>query len=104
MADLPNQCDANVASTSDVTCSFAENTFYEYYKSTGGNPTQAATLQAWSPPTHQYYSETCSSGDGVVDCVHGSGSDVRFNRSAVSAYSDSQASAYAQSHDLGPSG
>lgn len=30
---LPNQCDANVSASSNVTCGFAENTFYEYYGS-----------------------------------------------------------------------
>lgn len=104
VADLPNRCDANISSTSDVSCRFAENTFYEYWKTTGGDPSQQPTLQAWSPADQQYYTQNCSSGDGVVDCVHSGGSDVRFNQSAVGAYTSSEASYYAAHSDLGPNG
>lgn len=87
-----------------MTCRFAENTFYEYYQAMQGNTTTPAAVQAWSPATHQYYTESCSSGDGVVDCSHGNGSDVRFNQSAIANYTPTEASSYAASADLGPNG
>lgn len=104
VADLPNRCDANIASTSDISCRIAETTFHEYWKATGGNASGQVNVQAWSPADQQYYTESCSSGDGVVDCTPGHGSDVRFNQSAIAAYTPSEASAYAASTDLGPNG
>lgn len=106
VADLPNRCDANISTTSGLTCQYAENTFYEYDKTTQGNPSEPATLQAWDPAARRYYTESCSSGDGVVDCgMPGTGgSDVRFNQSAITRYTSSEASSYAASADLGPNG
>ena len=102
--DLPKRCDSNVSSTSDVSCGVAENTFYEYHKATGGDATQPRTVQAWSPATKRYYTETCSSGEGMVHCTHGNGSEVRFNQRAIHSYSSTDASVYVRSHDLGPKG
>jgi hypothetical protein len=104
VADLPRHCDTNISATSDLSCQFAENTFYEYYNATHGNADEQIAVQAWSSPSQRYDPEACSSGDGVVDCVHGSGSDVRFNQSAIAAYTPSEAAAYAAASDLGPSG
>jgi hypothetical protein len=47
------KCDANISATSDVSCPFAENTFYEYYTATNGNASEQTTAQAWSPATQQ---------------------------------------------------
>ena len=104
MADLPRQCATNISATSNVSCPFAETTFYEYYKATNGNANEQIAVQAWSSPTQRYYSESCSSGDGVVDCVHGRGADVRFSQSGIAAYTPSEAAAYAAASDLGPNG
>ncbi len=100
---LSNQCDANVSATSGATCPFAENTFYEYYRASGGDASQSETISAWSPTTHQYYSEDCSPSSGVVSCTFGS-ETIQLTTSGLTAYSESQASAYASSHDLGPNG
>lgn len=102
-SSLPNQCDQNVSGSANVTCGFAENTFYEYYKASGGDSSQSETVQAWSPTTHQYYSEDCSNTGDSVDCSF-SGGEVRLTVSGLSLYSSSQASAYAQAHDVGPNG
>jgi len=104
VVDLPQHCDPNLSSTSDVTCRFAENSFYEYYKKTNGDPTQPASIQVWDATTHQYLAGNCSSGDGVVDCGYGKNADVRFNQTAISSYTPAQASTYEKSNDLGPSG
>lgn len=103
-SDLPNQCDPNISTSANVTCGFAENTFYEYYQASGGDPTQSKTIQAWSPTTHQYYTEDCTSSGDAVDCAYGNSNDVRLTASGLSAYSSDQAASYAQSHELGPNG
>jgi pectin methylesterase-like acyl-CoA thioesterase len=87
-----------------VTCGFAQNTFYEYYTAAGGDSSQAATIQVWSPTTKRYYSENCTSSGDAVDCIFGSGNQVRLTASGLLAYSQAQADSYAQSHDLGPNG
>jgi hypothetical protein len=87
-----------------VTCGFAENTFYEYYVASGGDPSQAETIQVWSPTTQQYYSEDCTSTGDAVDCTYGNSNDVRLTASGLLAYSSDQAASYAQSQDLGPKG
>ncbi len=101
---LPNQCDQNISTSPGVSCPFAENTFYEYWKATGGDPIQPVTIQAWSSASQQYYTETCSPGDGVVDCLHGNGYDVRFSQNSITAYTSTEASAYAAAAHLGPNG
>ena len=102
VADLPHRCDANVSGTSDISCPFAENTFYEYFKATHGNLTDA-TVQVWSPTTKRYYTEDCSAAESI-ECVHGNGSEVRLSRSAIAAYTQAEASAYAATADLGANG
>jgi serine/threonine protein kinase len=107
VADLPVRCDPNISGTSGVHCNFAENTFYEFYKATGGDPTQSPSLQVWSPAYHLYIDLQCTNGDGVVDCTRsgpGSSIDVRFTQDSMSAYTPDQAAAYARSADLGPNG
>ncbi len=107
VADLPVRCDANISATSGVHCNFAENTFYEFYKATGGDPTQSPLLQVWSPAYRVYIDLQCTNGDGVVDCTRsgpGSSIDVRFTQDSMSAYTPDQAAAYAQSANIGPQG
>jgi hypothetical protein len=104
--ELPVQCGYGVAGSSGMTCTFAENAFYEYWKGSGGNPSQSASTSVWSAEAQQSYPLSCSSGDGVVDCTGTNSSgvslDARFSQQAVSAYTDAQAAAYAASGKLGP--
>lgn len=103
VAALPNRCDPNISTTPNVTCRFAENTFYEYYEATQGNPSQGAMIRVWSPATQRYYMESCSAAASVIDCLHGNGAEVRFSQRAVALYTPTQANAYARSGFLGPS-
>jgi hypothetical protein len=104
--DLPDQCGGGIAGTAGVTCAFAENAFFEYWSASGGNPTLFESISAWSAEGQAYYSLSCSSGDGVVDCSGYNGSgvsiDARFNQSAVLAYPSTNAASYAASGKLGP--
>ncbi len=107
VADLPVRCDPNISGTSGVHCNFAENTFYEYYKATGGDPTQSPSLQVWSPSYSVYIDLQCTNGDGVVDCAGGdpgSSIDVRFTQDSMRTYTSDQAASYARSADIGPNG
>src|SRR5207248_4751044 len=92
-------CDANIrARAGTTTCGFASNVFWEYW--TNG---EAGVISAWSPATKRMYSVTCH-GDAIVVCTAGDGGEVRFRISAVAAYDQGQADAYAASHDGGPDG
>jgi hypothetical protein len=108
VSDLPDGCGPNLSASSGVHCDFANNTFYEYYQATGGDPTQSPSLQVWSPTYSVYIALNCSSGDGVVDCVglnrQNDRIDVRFTQTSMSVYTPQNAAAYAQNHDLGPNG
>jgi hypothetical protein len=107
VADLPVRCDPNISGSAGIHCSFAENTFYEYYRASGGDPTQSPSLQVWSPTYRVYIGLQCSNGDGVVDCRGSDPSstiDVRFTQDSMSAYRADQAASYARSADLGPNG
>jgi hypothetical protein len=105
---LPDQCGYGVAGSAGVSCPFAENAFYEYWNATGGNATLPANISVWSAEGQAYYALSCGSGDGVVDCTGTNASgvflDARFTQAAVSAYTQSQAGAYAGSGKLGPNG
>ncbi len=105
---LPDQCGYGVAGSAGVSCPFAENAFYEYWNATGGNPIYSANIAVWSAEGQSYYTLSCGSGDGVVDCTGTNASgvflDARFTQAAVSAYSQSQAAAYAASGKPGPNG
>jgi hypothetical protein len=107
---LPVQCFTNssngdfLSASAGNTCTFANNTFYEYYQASGGDPTQAESIRVWSVQDQKYYSLSCSAGDGVVDCTSGNGGDVRFSVHAITVYDSSQAATYARKGTLGPSG
>jgi hypothetical protein len=105
---LPVQCGYGVAGSSGVSCTFANNAFYEYWQASSGDPSMTETIRVWSAEGQQYYPLSCSSGNGVVDCT-GSNSagvslDARFTTDAVSAYTSSLAAAYSKSGKLGPDG
>ncbi len=107
---LPVQCWSNsstgdfLSASSNNTCDFANNSFYEYFKASSGDPTQTRDVNIWSPQDQQYYSLSCTPNDTVVDCAGSNGGDIRFTQGAVTAYTSSQAAAYAASGKLGPNG
>jgi serine/threonine protein kinase len=105
---LPVQCGYGVAGSAGMTCTFANNAFYEYWKASGGNPTQQESINVWSALGDTYYPLSCSSGDTVVDCTGQNSSgiplDARFTQQALSSYTSSEAAAYAASGKLGPDG
>jgi hypothetical protein len=104
VSDLPVQCGAGLAASGGITCTLAENAFYEYWRASGGDPSATENVSAWSAQDGRYYLLGCGSGDGVVDCSDASGTDVRFTQSDVPAYTSAQAAAYAASGKLGPNG
>ncbi|HLY51030.1 MAG TPA: DUF4352 domain-containing protein [Solirubrobacteraceae bacterium] len=103
---MPNQCSRGLAATSSVSCGLASNVFYEYFQAERTGNTSA--ISAWSPLTKQYYSASCSSGDGLIDCsISGTtapNAEVVITQAALDAYSPSQATWFASHHDVGPNG
>jgi hypothetical protein len=79
-----------------TSCDFANNVFWMFYEA---RPEQV--FPVYSPATRKSYEVTCV-GESVMTCTGGAGAKVRFPMSAVEAYSESDATAYANSHDLGP--
>jgi hypothetical protein len=104
---LPNQCSPGVAATQSVSCGLAGNVYYEYYQAeqNGGD---TAALSAWSPSSKQYYTTSCSPGNGIISCsISGTtdpNAEVQITQASLDAYSPQQASSYASSHDAGPNG
>jgi hypothetical protein len=92
------QCDSNIeARAGTTTCEFAQNAFWHYW--TSG---RAASLRVYSPATRSTFATTCSTGAGRVVCTTNDDGVVKFAQAAVDVYSQAQADAYANSHDLGP--
>lgn len=92
-------CDRNVSARSGTTtCPFAQNVFYEYWKSGG-----AATVEAFSSATNATLRLTCTTSRATVTCDTDHGGSVRFPQAAVDAYSSRQAATYRAGHDVGPS-
>ncbi len=107
-----NQCWANASGTdwlaagpATTLCKFANNTFYEYWKASGGDATQDESgLQVWGPIDHQYYTMDCTGGDPVM-CSNGDETlQVVFSAQSVLDYTSAQAQTYTQSGKLGPNG
>jgi hypothetical protein len=91
-----SDCAGGVEARSGTTsCDFAQNVFYEYYESS-----EMAEFPVYSPSTGMTYQMSCT-GDPMVMCTGGTGAEVRFPLSALLAYTESDARAYASSHDLG---
>ncbi|MFZ0091309.1 MAG: hypothetical protein WAL63_17500 [Solirubrobacteraceae bacterium] len=96
-------CDQNISADSDTSCAFAENTFYEYWLTAGGDPVPGdQSVAVWSPATQQTYTQTCANDGDAIACSHGDGDEVRFSQASVIAYTQSEAAAYAASGNLGP--
>jgi hypothetical protein len=93
-------CDQNISAKNGTTsCAFAENVFWEYwYFTTSG---QGTRFTAYSPSTHMVYEVNCG-GTSPVVCTTDTGAEIHFPVSAIDAYTQSQADAYAASKDLGP--
>lgn len=90
-------CDANISvDPRTTTCAFANNVFYEYWLEDG-----PSELSAYSPASARRYVTACADGT-QIECTTADGALIRFARSAVDAYSQGQADAYAASHDTGP--
>lgn len=90
-------CDPNVAVVQPQTsCGFAQNAFYEYWSSG-----EASTVRVYSPALGVSLTTRCTGGVTTVVCRTGDGGRARFRRTALDAYSSSQAEAYASTHDLG---
>jgi hypothetical protein len=79
-----------------TSCDFANNVFYEFFEA---QPERE--FPVYSPATGESYEVRCT-GQSVVTCTGGAGAKVRFPMSAMSVYTERDATAYASSHDLGP--
>jgi hypothetical protein len=89
-------CDANITvKATTTTCPFAENVFYGYWTADGDD------FSAYSPARRQSYDIACTEAAKII-CKAGDGAEVQFSVRAVERYDQSQADAYADSHDLGP--
>ncbi len=101
------QCGYGVAGSSGVTCTFAENAFFEYWQASGGDPTKRESVNVWSAEAQQSYPLICDVGAGVVECAGTNSSgislQVELSQAAVSAYTNPEAATYAASGKLGPS-
>lgn len=94
------RCDANIrAKRVTTTCGFAENAFYAYFIGSG-----ATTLRVYSPSTGRTFTTHCSARTATVTCRTSDGGVVKFPQSAIAAYSDDQAGAFAAAHEVGDSG
>ncbi len=99
-------CDTNIVANSDTSCPFAENTFYEYYRS-GGGGTSATSLMVHSPTTQKDYEVFCKHSETLIACTGSplsTGIYVSFPRAAIAAYTEAEANAYASSRDVGHPG
>jgi hypothetical protein len=89
-------CGRDVEARAGTTsCAFAQNVFYEFYEAS-----PEREFPVYSPTTGATYSMSCAV-ESVVTCTGGNGAEVRFPMSAVRAYTEADARAYANSHDLG---
>jgi hypothetical protein len=79
-----------------TSCGFANNVFYEFFEAQ-----PEPQFPVYSATTGKLYEVRCT-GQSVVTCTGGEGAKVRFPMSAVRAYTEANATAYAGSHDLGP--
>lgn len=90
-------CDGNIrVDAATTTCAYAQNVFWEYW--THG---RTSGIDAYSPSGGAFYPATCMPEGADVVCTTSDGGRVQFAVSAVDAYTQSAADAYASSHDLG---
>lgn len=79
-----------------TSCDFANNVFWEFFQA---QPER--DFPAYSSVTGKNYEIHCA-GTSIVTCTGGTGAKIRFPLTAVAAYTQRDAAAYATSHDLGP--
>lgn len=105
----PNQspqrnCDPQIVANSETSCAFAENAFYETYK-TGASGQKSFTVEVYSPTTRRDYELGCARSPGLlIGCVSSPTSDgiyVAFSEAAITAYTEAQAKAYAATREIG---
>jgi hypothetical protein len=93
-------CDPNIVANSNTSCAFAENAFYEAYRSLDFEHSTFA-IEAYSPATHKDYELFCQhSARLLIGCTSSPLSDgiyVSFSQAALVAYTEAQAHAYAAS-------
>ena len=91
-------CDANIeVKAATTTCAFAQNAFWQYW--TSG---ESDAIQVYSPAASSTFAVSCSVRASHIGCSTTDGGEVRFSQAALDLYSQTQADAYAGSHDLGP--
>jgi hypothetical protein len=91
-------CDANIdVKAATTTCAFAQNAFWQYW--TSG---ESDAIQVYSPAASSTFKVSCTVRDSQIGCSTTDGGEVRFSQAALDLYSQTQADAYAGSHDLGP--
>jgi hypothetical protein len=92
------RCDANIeVKAATTTCGFAQNAFWKYWTSDASD-----AIQVYSPATGSTFDVSCTVRESQVGCSTTDGGEVRFSQAALDLYSQTQADAYAGSHDLGP--
>jgi hypothetical protein len=106
----PNQfpqrnCDTNIVSNSATSCHFADNAFYEYYRSSQDAASPSGqTLSVYSPATGKNYTLSCVISGFLVTCTSeplSTGSFVSFPQQAIDDYTPAQAHAYGKSAYVG---
>ena len=91
-------CDANVRiRAATTTCGFAENVFYEYWRSLEYG--EVNDIEAFSPALGRFLAVDCDHGD-TVKCRTSAGALVRFPQTAVEAYTIENAATYASNHKV----
>jgi hypothetical protein len=91
-------CDANVRiKAATTTCAFAENVFYEYWRSLEYG--EVTDIEAFSPALGRFLAIDCYQGD-AVKCRTDAGALVRFPQTAVEAYTIENATRYARGHEV----
>jgi spore coat protein U-like protein len=91
-------CDPNVrVKAATTTCAFAENVFYEYWRSLEYG--EVTDIIAFSSALGTYIPIDCEQSDPVT-CRTDAGALVRFPLSAVEAYTVESAARYAASHTV----
>jgi hypothetical protein len=91
-------CDANVSiKAATTTCAFAENVFYEYWRSLEYG--EVTEIEAFSPALGRFLAIDCDHGD-AVSCRTHAGALVRFPQTAVEAYTIENAAKYSRSHKV----
>jgi hypothetical protein len=97
-------CDPNIVANSNTSCAFAENAFYEAYRSLDFEHSTFA-VEVYSPTTHKNYELSCDhSARLLIGCTSSPLSDgiyVSFPQAALIAYTEAQAQEYAASGKAG---